>query len=331
VKARAGGASGEVALEDWRLLVSDRRVMEACGEFSATEVETIAQWARRQLDELARAREERDRSAQPWLDEEDDAILLRAWQLRVGELRSKAGPVRYSHVAVDEVQDFSPMEIAVLLGACDAKKCVTLAGDTQQHISGNSGSQTWTGLLDAIGVSNRSVSSLKVSYRSTRTITAFSRSLLGAHAEDDAPPLAVREGEPVEIYGFSDHGACVDTIGQALRVLLREEPLASVAVIASTIDTARVYHAGFQRMDLASLRIVEDQDFTFAPGVDVVDASQVKGLEFDYVVLVDVSATAYPDRPSSRRLLHVAATRAIHQLWVTHVGPASPLLPADQG
>jgi DNA helicase-2/ATP-dependent DNA helicase PcrA len=54
----------------------------------------------------------------------------------------------------------------------------------------------------------------------------------------------------------------------------------------------------------------------------------VKGLEFDYVVLVDVSAERFPDTPSSRRLLHVGATRAVHQLWVVATSEASPLLPA---
>jgi ATP-dependent exoDNAse (exonuclease V) beta subunit len=29
----------------------------------------------------------------------------------------------------------------------------------------------------------------------------------------------------------------------------------------------------------------------------------------------------------ARRLLHVAMTRAAHQLWVTYTGIASPLLP----
>ncbi|HEY8494005.1 MAG TPA: ATP-binding domain-containing protein, partial [Myxococcota bacterium] len=59
------------------------------------------------------------------------------------------------------------------------------------------------------------------------------------------------------------------------------------------------------------------------------EIEQAKGLEFDYVVLVDVSASAFPDSPRSRRLLHVGATRAIHQLWITHAGPPSRLLEAQ--
>ena len=41
------------------------------------------------------------------------------------------------------------------------------------------------------------------------------------------------------------------------------------------------------------------------------EVEQVKGLEFDYVVLVEASATSYPDTAQSRRRLHVGATRAV--------------------
>jgi DNA helicase-2/ATP-dependent DNA helicase PcrA len=71
---------------------------------------------------------------------------------------------------------------------------------------------------------------------------------------------------------------------------------------------------------------VSDQDFAFTPGIEVCDVIQSKGLEFDYVILLDVTAANYPDTPSARRILHVGATRAAHQLWVTTVGKASPLL-----
>jgi DNA helicase-2/ATP-dependent DNA helicase PcrA len=58
----------------------------------------------------------------------------------------------------------------------------------------------------------------------------------------------------------------------------------------------------------------------------VTEIEQVKGLEFDYVVLVDVDAENYRNVPSARRLLHVGATRAIHQLWLLAVGPPSPIV-----
>jgi len=55
--------------------------------------------------------------------------------------------------------------------------------------------------------------------------------------------------------------------------------------------------------------------------------SQVKGLEFDVVVIPDATPRRYPDQPDARRKLHVACTRAIHQLWVMAVGRFSPIVP----
>jgi DNA helicase-2/ATP-dependent DNA helicase PcrA len=58
----------------------------------------------------------------------------------------------------------------------------------------------------------------------------------------------------------------------------------------------------------------------------VTEIEQAKGLEFDYVILVDVTAEHFPDTPAARRLLHVGATRAVHQLWLTSVGTPSALV-----
>lgn len=74
------------------------------------------------------------------------------------------------------------------------------------------------------------------------------------------------------------------------------------------------------------LRLVERQNFTFAPGVEVTEIEQVKGLEFDYVVLVEVSTTHFPDTLAARRRLHAGATRTVHQFWLTSVGtPVAPV------
>ncbi|HND31106.1 MAG TPA: ATP-binding domain-containing protein [Myxococcota bacterium] len=328
IRSRKVQANPSAVLEDWRLLTSDRSIMEELG-FTPAETEQIAEHARAQQTQLDR-RLEREKGAEPWLDEEDDAILLRCWQLRLGALKAKGGgELRYSHIAVDEAQDFAAMELAVLMGTLDKYRCITLAGDTQQHILEVGGTGDWSTLLDSLGIPSTSLSSLRISYRSTRPITAYARAILGKAAEDDQAPLTTRDGPPVEILPFPDHGACVDFLGRALRPLLGREPNASIAIITPTMELARTYFRGLERMELARLRLVEDQTYSFTPGIDVVDVSQVKGLEFDYVVVVEASEEHYPDRPHLRRLLHVAASRAIHQLWFTTVGDPSPLLPRE--
>ncbi len=328
VRSRKAPATPSSALDDWRFVTSDRNIMADLG-FTPEEVDKIADTVRGQQLQIDRLLD-REKDADPWLDEEDDAILLRAWQLRIGPLKAKGGgEVRHSHIAVDEAQDFSGMELSVLIGTLDKHRCLTLAGDTQQHIQEVGGSTDWGELLGILGIPTRNLSTLRISYRSTRPITAFSRMLLGPDVEDDAAPLTTRDGPPVEIFPFPDHGACVEFLGRALRSLVRTEPNASVALLTPNPELSRLYYDGLSRMDLPGLRLVTEQQFAFIPGIDVVDVQQVKGLEFDYVVVLEASDTFYMDRPYTRRLLHVASSRAIQQLWITVVGRASVVLPGQ--
>ena len=86
---------------------------------------------------------------------------------------------------------------------------------------------------------------------------------------------------------------------------------------------------GLRRAEIPSLRRIRAQEFAFRPGVDVSEIRQAKGLEFDYVVLVDVNANTFGIDDESRHLFHIGATRAAHQLWLIVTGTPSRLLPSD--
>ena len=74
-------------------------------------------------------------------DDEDDPILLRLCQLKRGGLMPPGGDeMIYEHVAIDEAQDRSALEVKVLVEAVrapdddPAKRSVTIAGDTAQRL-----------------------------------------------------------------------------------------------------------------------------------------------------------------------------------------------------
>ena len=300
----------------------------APGSFTESELERAWDWARRQRGRLYDwISGDREEGAE--LDEEDDAVLLRLWQMRVGKLRAPGRgkrPLRYAHMVVDEVQDLSPLEVQVLLDTLDGRNSVTLSGDTQQHIIEQAGFTDWREFFGDIGQDETSVNTLKVSYRSTHEITSFAREVLGDLAEDDHPPMTTRPGAPVELFRFTDDGACVAFLADALMELIRREPLASIAVLTPSPTISGIYARGLQLAEVPRVRHVLDQQFAFAPGIEVTEVAEVKGLEFDYVVLVEFSAQYYPDNGHARRLLHVGATRAAHQLWLTSVGEPSTIL-----
>jgi DNA helicase-2/ATP-dependent DNA helicase PcrA len=129
------------------------------------------------------------------------------------------------------------------------------------------------------------------------------------------------------LFRFSHTGDAVGFLAESLRALLAIEPIASVAVITRAPEQVREYADGLTRAEVPNVRMILDQDFPFKAGVDVTDVRQVKGLEFDYVVLVDVTAQCYPQDDESRHLLHIGASRAAHQLWIMTSDNPSPLLP----
>jgi len=331
---RVSGPRNSVqAIDDWASAMTNLELLEesAAAERSPAtgdELRRFVEWNRRRNEELF-ARLDGDPHSQAEPDPEDDALLLRAWQLRVGPLRAGAKrPIRYRHIAIDEVQDFSPVEVHVLLDCLDRNRSITLAGDTQQHVVEHSGFTSWSQFLSRLGIPGTAIETLRVSYRSTQQILEFALSLLGDLREDDEPPVTTRSGPAVELFRFSDRGACVGFLADALRELGRDEPSASVAILTPSREASALYFEGLVQSDLSQVRLVENQDFTFAPGIEVTEIEQVKGLEFDYVILVDVTSLNFPETAASRRLLHVGATRAIHQLWLTSVGTPSSLVAA---
>jgi DNA helicase-2/ATP-dependent DNA helicase PcrA len=277
------------------------------------------------------------------LDTEDIAILLRLWQVLRGPLTDDEGrPVLHTHLFIDEVQDASPLELKVLLGMTvgggSRSASVTLAGDIAQRTSASGedrGEFDWNKTLAALGLDAESggdrshgspnIEALRVSYRSTAEITTFARKLLGPLAHE-AEPIATRHGPPVELFSFSSIGESVGWLADVLKQLALEDPEANVALVARFPAHADAYFEGLMRAEVPHVRRVAQQDFSWEPGVDVTDVRQTKGLEFDEVVLLEATASSYPDNAPGRHALYVGATRAAHQLWCVSSEVPSPIV-----
>ncbi len=266
----------------------------------------------------------------PLLDLDDVAILLRAHELLCGVKQPLA------HVFVDEAQDLSPMKLAALIGRTAAPQgkagrrgpSITLAGDLSQKLFLDNGFGDWRGVLGHLALAHVAVEPLRIAYRSTREILALARQAMGPLA-DELPPEAPRSGAPVEAFRFPAVGAAVAFLGEALRDLHAREPRATIALLARHPEQADRYFDGLRRAEVPALRRVRAQEFSFRPGVEVTDVRQVKGLEFDYVVMLDANDSSYGRDDESRHLFHIGVTRAAHQLWLIATGTPSPLVPRE--
>ena len=341
-------------VRDWGEILTDGAAVRAAlaewapGEFRDGEIASAISWCLAQQEEPDRPAElvaeqvDQERfapvdggplsepgadSAGGKLDVEDEPILLRLAQLKLGGLISgeTGKEIDYEHIAIDEAQDLSPIEVKVLLEAATPQRCITIAGDVAQRLVFDNSFSDWRHLFDDAGLQQVEVSPLKLSYRSTYQVMELANAVLGPLAPTEQ--LVARDGAPVEMHQTGDMGETVAFLADALRSLMGREPTASVALLSRHPEQADAYFSALGQAEVPSMRRVRRQDFAFKPGIDVTDIAQVKGLEFDYVLLLEVTESNYPATTEARHLLHIGATRAAHQLWLLASGKPSPLLP----
>lgn len=351
--ARRWKKRADDVVTDWAELMTDAAALAegfaGCADVSARDIDAVVKWVKRQIaapqkapvDDDGRPIETADGSAMGpddddpagRVDDEDDPVFIRLVQLKRGGLFTADGDeLRYTHVAIDEAQDRSAIEVKVLVESVlspDGKaehRSVTIAGDTAQRLVFDNNFTGWADLLTQTG-QPAIVRPLKLSYRSTAEVMLLAREVLGPELAPDEP-LAARPGEPVELHEFSDIGEAVAFLSDALRNLMAREPTASCCLITRHPEQADAYFQGLSRAEIPALRRVRRDEFTFQPGVDVTDVTQVKGLEFDYVVMLEANASSYPTQNWARHLMHIGVTRAAHQLWLVSTSEPSALIPA---
>ena len=66
------------------------------------------------------------------------------------------------------------------------------------------------------------------------------------------------------------------------------------------------------------ITLIDAQNSGFSKGVLVLTVPETKGLEFDCVLLWKPDLTGYHDNLKTAKLLYVAATRALHELFIVN-------------
>ncbi len=258
------------------------------------------------------------------IDSEDYTILLYLMLLVHGTITRKGkGVSMLRHLVVDEAQDFSGMEFRLLGKSVFEDATITVAGDALQQSDPTVQFDGWDQIMSYLDTSSVDEARLATNYRSPLPVARLAHKVLGPMAPAELPK-SVRDGVPVSITTYPNEGLAVVALTEALSELYDKEYLASIAIICANEENARRYYEGLK--NTADVRLVIDGEFTFKPGIDITDISQVKGLEFDYVIIPDADEHSYPDTLIARKALHIAVTRTVHQLWVLSVGRPTPLI-----
>lgn len=223
--------------------------------------------------------------------------------------------IRY--VLIDEAQDYSAFQFAYLQQAFPNAR-MTLLGDINQAIQAHA--LTGENVLSGNTADSHRIE-LWRSYRSTRQIVDFTKELLD-NAKDIQP--FNRDGDLPTVIKAADEQERRRLILEKIRSL-QEAGYETIAVIGKTSKESKEAHDWIKEEMEADL--ITETTSQYKKGLSVIPAYLAKGIEFDAVLLYDVSDESY-GHESERTLLYTACTRAMHELHMYTVRNLSPFIKA---
>nr|WP_232851977.1 ATP-binding domain-containing protein [Nocardia acididurans] len=299
--------SGEFSAADAPLL---DELAELLGVDDTEERERARRRWRAQLAEAQDALDILTGSAPQDLEDELDPELLMAYDLIDASQLAERQQVRtsqttaeraagdrtwtYGHVIVDEAQELSQMAWRMVMRRIP-NRWITAVGDVAQT-GDPAGASSWNEVLEPYVAQRWKLTELTVNYRTPAEIMAVAADVL-AEIDPSAPaPRSVRDS------GFEPRAhrvAPAELAAEVKRLLTAEaEHPGTTAVIAPHELAAELAH------------LSEDS-------VRVLTVHDVKGLEFDAVILVEPHAML-AESPRGLNDLYVALTRATQRLAVVH-------------
>lgn len=216
------------------------------------------------------------------------------------------------HLVVDEMQDYTPVQFAVLNRLFPCQK--TILGDFGQCVD-PCHAHTLADLRQMY--EGAEFVKLNKSYRSTYEIIRFAKRI-----QPTAPEPVERHGEEPVLQLCAGKEEELERIGGLIETF-RRSGFASLGILVKTNRDAEALYEKLSQKDVVHLLTPESS--RFVNGVSIASIRMAKGLEFDEVVIPDADAETYATE-YDRSLLYVACTRAMHRLSLLYTGARSRLI-----
>lgn len=219
------------------------------------------------------------------------------------------------HLLVDEMQDYTPVQYAVLSRLFKCKK--TILGDISQTVNPYSASSAEG--IEKIFPQADTVKLFR-SYRSTWEITDFAQ-----HIFRNPDLIAMeRHGAPPDVTGFASPADELNDIKRLVAVF-KNSGHQSLGIICKTQQQAG--HL-FRELKSPQVHLLTADSTSFKDGIIITTAHLAKGLEFDEVIVPFASARNY-HTDVDKRMLYIACTRAMHQLTLVYSGKPATFIKAE--
>lgn len=221
---------------------------------------------------------------------------------------------RVKHLVIDEMQDYTPVQYAVLAHLFPCEK--TILGDVHQSV--NPFSSSTAAMIQRIFRQAECVQLCK-SYRSSYEITRFAQRI-----SPNADLIAIeRHGDKPDIVRCRNSKEEQAAVLRSVREFSSRNYRTLGIICKTQRQAAELYHRLGEEVPEAVL--LDAQSTSFVQGIVLCSAHLAKGLEFDQVHVPFADNNNYRTE-MDRNLLYVACTRALHKLTLTCIGTPTPFV-----
>lgn len=234
---------------------------------------------------------------------------------------------KFGHIVVDEAQDLSPMQM-LILKEISSNNSFTIVGDLSQGIHSYRGINDWDEITKNIFQNKRiEYLTIKKCYRSTREIMNFANGVIESLNKKNLPlaqPVLRSGNKP-----FVINKNCIeDIIGDIKEKIkaFRKKEYKSIAIICKTDKECNEVYEKLKKQKCKNIQLITSKDIEYKGEVVIIPSYLAKGLEFDIVMVYDCSKDNYIRDELHIKLLYVAITRALHQLYIYFKNEPSELI-----
>src|SRR5690242_20320271 len=140
-----------------------------------------------------------------------------------------AMPRKFDVLAIDEAQEFSALELALVGRSVAEGGALIVSGDADQRAEPGAFSG-WDAVMRELGVPEYRQVTLPISHRCPPHVEALARALREGRPIAPDPRTLVR-GAPTVLTGYADERTLAHELGKDIDVVLRRDRRASLAVL----------------------------------------------------------------------------------------------------
>jgi DNA helicase II / ATP-dependent DNA helicase PcrA len=230
--------------------------------------------------------------------------------------------LEYEHIVIDEAQDYSPFQLAIMK---DYAKSMTILGDIAQGIFSFYGLDRWE-KIENYKDKNMKRLNIQTSYRSTKQIMDLANRVLLNSSYDFPLVIPVnRNGDNPTIQQVDSLGELYDSIVSTIDKLV-QKGYKKIAILTETKQGAIDTFDQLSRIGVKNIEVITEGQQELRAKITIIPSYLVKGLEFDAVIIEDVSNRTYKDTTLHAKMLYMSITRAHHYVKMYYRGELSPLL-----